>query len=280
MFVFGPLMLQQALTFVKFRAPSQLLFALLDLIGFSGAVVEYLDIDRGFASLAFGSFLLLITIDMQLKSKFKDLTPFFFVISTLLFFSGVYYYIGRTVYDPLALSLILSLLAFAVIRESKTLYVLSILYMGGYYCGLPGGGWQYDFGYTNQLAAIFTGLSLVFTGHWLSRSNYISLYPFWMFLGTCFSLGGFFALVHQTPIEPLSIALSAGAIYGALRLRSRAVLAAAVLSTISFIISYTAEHFADTVGWPILLIIIGLAVLACGFLFARLAGRIKNAAPA
>lgn len=280
MIVFGPLMLQQALTFLKFRAPSQLLFALLYLIGFSGAAVEYLDIDRGFASLAFGLFLLLVTIDMQLKEKFKELTPFFFMISTLLFFAGVYYYIGRTSFDPVALSLILTLLGFAVIRESKTLYVISIIYMAGYYCGLPGGGWNNDPTYSNELAAIFTGASLVLTGHWLSHRNIISLYPLWMFLGTCFALGGFFSLVHGTMIEPLSIALSASAIYGALLLRSRAALAAAVLSTITFIISYTAEHFANTVGWPILLIVIGIAILAAGFLFARLAGRIKNAAPA
>ncbi len=280
MFVFGPLMLQQAFTFVKFRAPSQLLFALLYLIGFSGSVVEYLDIDRGFASLAFGSFLLLVTIDMQLKSKFKDLTPFFFVISTLLFFAGVYYYVGRTVYDPVALSLILALLGFAVIKESETLCALSIVYMAGYYCSLPGGGWDNGPAHSNELAAIFTGASLVLTGHWLSRKDVISLYPLLMFLGTCFALSGFFSLVHGTIIEPLSIALSAGAIYSALLLRSRAALGAAVLLTIGFIISYTTKHFADTVGWPILLIIIGLAVLACGFLFARLAGRIKNAAPA
>jgi hypothetical protein len=281
MIVFGPLMLQQALTFLKFRAPSQLLFSLLYLIGFSGAAVEYFDMDRGFASLAFGLFLLLVTINMQIKSRFKDLTPVFFIIGTMLFFGGVYYFVGRTVYDVIALALILSLLGFAVLKESKTLYVLSVLYMGAYYCGLPGGGWAYgDVLFTHKLAAMFTGASLVLTGHWLSRSHYISLYPVWMFVGTCLSLGGFFGLTHQTAIEPLSIALSAGAIYLALLLRSRAVLAASVLSTIGFIVSYTAEHFANTVGWPILLIIIGLLILASGFMFARLAGRIKSTIPA
>jgi hypothetical protein len=277
MLVFGPLFLQQALTFLKFRRPALLLFSLLYLIGLAGAKVEYFDIDRGFASLAFGLFLFLTTCHMQMRQAFKELTPVFFIFGSGLFLGGVYYYLGRTNFDPLILSIVLSMLWFALLKESKTLYVLSLLYVGGYFIGGPGGGWRMWDDY-HELTAIVTGSSLMLTGHWLRRSSYISLHPVWMFLGAMFALGGAYSMVHSSMIEPLYAGVSALAIYGALLLRSRAVLAAAVISLISFIVSYSAEHFANTVGWPLLLIFIGFITLGCGFLFAKLSGRIKASA--
>jgi hypothetical protein len=213
-----------------------------------------------------------------MRSQFKEVTPIFFFIGSGLLLAGVYYYIGRTVYDPLALSIILIMLGFAVHKDSKTLYVLSLLYMGGYFCGGPGGGWI-GIGWStyNEITAMVTGVSLVLTGHWLRHSNYISMFPLWMFAGTGFALAGFYALM-PAPFEPVAIGVAALAIYGALLLQSRAVLAAAVLSVIGFIVEYSAKYFADTIGWPILLILLGIMTLSAGFMFARLSGRIKAAA--
>ena len=278
MVVFAPLAIQQFLTFIKFRFSSLLLYSLLYLLGFAFSFVEYFDLDRGASSLALGTFLLLSTINMQLKEKFRELTPLFFVIATILFFSGVYYFVGRTVFDSIALSLILSLLGFAVLKESKTLYVLCMIYMAGYFCGGPGGGWSnFDWHFYNQVTAVFTGTSLVLAGQWLRRSNYISLHPLWMFLGTSFALGGLYSL-FPVALQPVVIGFAGIAIYAALLLKSRAVLAAAVLSMISFIVAYSAEHFANTIGWPIMLMALGLIILGAGFMFARLSGRIKASA--
>jgi hypothetical protein len=279
MIVFAPLAIQQFCTFLKFRYSSLLLYSLIYLLGFAFGFVEYFDIDRGFSSLTIGTFLLFATINLQLKDKFKDQTPLFFVVATLLFFGGVYYYVGRTLFDPVALSLTFALLGFAVIKESKTLYVMSMLYMTGYFIGGPGGGgYNLDWHFYNQLTAIFTGASLVAAGQWLrERTNFISLAPFWMFLGTGYALAGLYG-VMPVALEPVGIALAAVAIYGALLLKSRAVLAAAVLSMITFIVKFSAEHFANTIGWPIMLIVLGIIVVGSGFTFARLAGRIKATA--
>lgn len=279
MFVFTPLALQQGLTFLKLRMPSLLLFTLLYVIGFAMGFIDYFDLHQGMSALVFGLFLLLITIDLQLKEKFKDLTPIFFVISTLIFLSGVYYFIGRTAFDSIALSIILSMLGFAVLRESKTLYVLSLLYLAGYFYGGPGGGWTSGWNDYSQIAAIFTGSSLLLAGHWLStRTNYISLAPIWMFAGTGYALAGVYGLLKDSALEPAFIIVAGLAVYGALMLRSRAVLAAAIISLISFIVTYMNIHFPDTLGGPIGLIFVGIIVLAAGFVFAKLAGRIKASA--
>ena len=278
LFVFGALALQQGLTFIKYRRPSFLFFTLAYILGFAGALTEYFDIDRGFSSLVWGLFFFFITVDLQKRENFKDLTPLLYIISVTMLFAGLYYYIGRTIYDPIGLSVALAMLLFSYRNESKTLYVLSMFNVCGYFCGGPGGGWEL-WGFYKEFACIFTGASLLLTGHWLKRVSYISLYPLWMFIGVEYIFGGFYSMVYETPFEVLFVGICALGIYASLLLRSRAVLAASVLSLIGFIVSFTAQHFGHTVGWPLLLIVIGFATLASGFLFARLSGRIKATAP-
>jgi hypothetical protein len=42
------------------------------------------------------------------------------------------------------------------------------------------------------------------------------------------------------------------------------------LSMLSYIGYYTAEHFANTVGWPIALVIVGIALIGVSSLAVRL----------
>ena len=39
------------------------------------------------------------------------------------------------------------------------------------------------------------------------------------------------------------------------------------------------RHFADSVGWPLLLIALGFVILLAGVAFARLSGKIKEPVP-
>jgi xanthosine utilization system XapX-like protein len=77
-------------------------------------------------------------------------------------------------------------------------------------------------------------------------------------------------------VAPIFAGLATLAIYAALALRSRAVLAAAILGLLGFMVDYTQRHFAKSVSWPLLLILFGFVVLVAGFAFARLAGRIRE----
>jgi hypothetical protein len=275
MIVFGPLAIQQALTFLSLRRPSLLLFALLYAYGFAGAATVYYGFDRGISAMACGLFLFFICVHMHQRKTYRDLTPFFYILSTALFFSGLYYHIGRTIYDPLALSISMGLLMFSILRESRTLYVLSVIYIAGYFCGGPGGGWsgtQLD----RELAAIFAGTSLLLAGYWIERSNFISLSPVWLFAGMGYVLGGFYGMLYDTAFEPLFAGILTLGLYTAVMLRSRAVLAISILTLIGFISSYTQRYFADKVGWSLLLILFGFLIVMAGFLFARISDRIKK----
>jgi amino acid transporter len=85
-----------------------------------------------------------------------------------------------------------------------------------------------------------------------------------------------FRIVNDTAGAPLFAGVATLAIYSALMLRSRAMLAAAILGLLGFITAYAEQHFAHSVSWPLLLIVFGFILLLAGFAFARLSGMIRE----
>jgi hypothetical protein len=281
MIVFGPLAVQQFLTFFALRRPSLLLFTLLFTYGFAGAATVHFDFDFGISALACGLFLYLLSVDMHRKHAYRELTPLFFTLGSGLMLAGLSYHVGGMIYEPLALALCFGFLMHAVLSESRTLYVMSLLYVAGYFFDGLGGswwGWSTYQRHHYELTAMFTGASLAMAGHWLSRSSFISASPVWLFVGTAFALGGAYGMLYDTAVAPLFAGVATLAIYAALALRSRAMLAAAILGLLGFIGDYAQRHFAKSVSWPLLLIVFGFVILVAGFVFARLSGRIKESA--
>ena len=282
MAVFGPLAVQQLLTFAALKRASLLLFGLLFVYGFAGAVTVHYDLDFGVSAVSCGLFLYFISVDLQRRRPYRELTPLFFTLGSGLMLAGISYHVGRTIYEPLVLALCLGFLMHAVVTESRTLYVMSLLYIAGHFWGGPGGNWwglSSDQRRYHELTALFDGASLLLAGHWLRRASFISASPVWMFVGTGFALGGAYSMLYDTALAPLFAGASTLAIYGALWLRSRAMLAAAILSLLGFSAAYAQRHFANSVGWPLLLIAFGFVLLLAGVAFARLSGRIKEPVP-
>jgi hypothetical protein len=79
--------------------------------------------------------------------------------------------------------------------------------------------------------------------------------------------------VENTFLELLYLAVTASILYACLVLQSRAVLLTTVLAMLSFIGYYSAEHFANSLGWPITLVLMGIAFLAVGTVAIRVKRR-------
>ena len=79
-----------------------------------------------------------------------------------------------------------------------------------------------------------------------------------------------FDLLRQTPVELLYFAVTAAMLYACVRLQSRALLLTTVLAMLGFIGYFTAEHFVDSLGWPISLILMGVAFIGVGALAMRI----------
>jgi len=279
MVVFGPLAVQQLFTFLALRRASLLLFTVLFSCGFAAAATAYFDLDFGISALACGLLLFLVSVDLQRKRTYGELTPLFSVMGSGLILAGLSYHVGGTIYEPVLLASSLGFLMYAVSSGSRTLYVFSVVYVAGYFLdGLGGsfGGWSGHLRHHHQWTAMFTGTSLALAGHWLSRSPLISASPLWMFVGTVFALGGAYGLSYDLSVSPVFAALATLVIYAALALRSRAMLAAGILGLLAFLVDFAQRHFADSVSWPLLLIAFGLILSAAGFVFARLSGRIRD----
>jgi hypothetical protein len=279
MVVFGPLAVQQLLTFAALKRGSLLLFGLLFVYAFAGALTAYYDVDFGLAAVSCGLFLYFMSVDLRQRSAYRELTPLFFLLGSGLMLAGVSYHVEGTIYEPLKLALSLAFLAHAVVAENRTLYVAALMSVAAYVLAGPGGswwGWTVDQRRYHEIAAMFDGSTLVLAGHWLSRASFISASPIWMFVGTGFALGGAYSFLWDSAAAPLFVGVATLVIYGALWLRSRAMLAAAILGLLGFITAYGQKHFANSVGWPLLLVAFGFVVLLAGVAFARLSGKIRE----
>jgi uncharacterized membrane protein YGL010W len=80
---------------------------------------------------------------------------------------------------------------------------------------------------------------------------------------------GLFDLVHKTAVELAFFAVTAAMLYACVLLQSRALLLTTVLAMLSFIGYFTAQHFVDSLGWPISLVLMGVAFIGVGALAMR-----------
>lgn len=274
-FVFGLLAVQQVFTFLALKRASALLYTVLYTLGLIGAAVSWLDWHRAFSTLVTGLGFFLLTVDLQKRAPYKDLTPFFYILSVPMLLSGLYFYSYTPVYDPFNLAVLLGFLMIAVLQNSKTLYVLSIICIVSYLARGPGGGWHPWSSYA-EWSNLAAGTSVVLAGLWLRRAKFTAATPLWFFAGGGFALGGAYSLLYNTPYEPAYVGIAALGIYAALLLKSRAALAVSVLSLVGFISYYTHKHFAGMVSWPLLLILLGFMLLAAGTAFVRLSRKISS----
>jgi Predicted membrane protein (DUF2157) len=126
--------------------------------------------------------------------------------------------------------------------------------------------WDWD----ENFIGLIIGFSLICVAYALQQSKHAAISAFWYFIGALILMVSLFDLVKNTPLELLFIGFSALLIFVSTHVRSRALLIVGTLCMLSYIGYYTAQHFANTVGWPIALVIIGIALIGLGSLAVRL----------
>jgi hypothetical protein len=112
-----------------------------------------------------------------------------------------------------------------------------------------------------KLIGIVMGISLVCVAYALNQSRHLPIAPFWYFVGSAILMWSVFEAVEKTPFEIIYLGLAASLIFLSTAVRSRALLAVGSLSMLIYIGYFTARHFANTLGWPIALVIIGIALI-------------------
>ena len=126
--------------------------------------------------------------------------------------------------------------------------------------------WDVD----EKLIGIVIASSLLCIAYAMQQSKHMAIAPFWYFVGSVMLLWSVFELVENSLLEPVYLGATALMIFLSTYVRSRTLLLVGTLAMLIYIGYYTAEHFANTVGWPIALVIIGVALIGLSAFAIRL----------
>lgn len=124
-------------------------------------------------------------------------------------------------------------------------------------------------------ASLLTGICVIFAAYGMHRADrYPRLTGLGYFFGSIMAYGGLFDLVHNSAIELLFFAATASALYACVVLQSRALLLTTVIAMLSFIGYFSEKHFANSLGWPLTLVLMGVAFLGVGAIAIKVKQRI------
>ena len=86
--------------------------------------------------------------------------------------------------------------------------------------------------------------------------------------------GGLFDLLQNSALELLYLAVTASILYVCVLLQSRALLLTTVVAMLGYIVYFSEKHFANSLGWPVTLVLLGIAFLGVGAIAIKLKQRI------
>ena len=121
--------------------------------------------------------------------------------------------------------------------------------------------------------ALFLGALTVGLSMGLEETKYRAMNPFWYFVGSLFFYAGLFGLVEATLIELMFLMTACGGVFLSTYVRSRTLLVTSTVAVLAYISYFTIENFADSQGWPLVLIFLGLVLLGLGNLAMRINNR-------
>jgi hypothetical protein len=102
------------------------------------------------------------------------------------------------------------------------------------------------------------------------RTPHTSITPAWYLVGGIAFLYGLFDLVAETPFELLFILMASGFVYLSAAISSRTLLLVATGAILGYTGWFTGEHFADSLGWPLALMLFGLLMISLSALAFRI----------
>jgi len=123
----------------------------------------------------------------------------------------------------------------------------------------------------NNWASLVVGVSVMLAAYGMQKSGrYPRLIALGYFVGSIMGYAGLFDLVQHTPVELIYLAVTASVLYACVALQSRALLLTTVLAMLGFIGYFSEKHFAHSLGWPVTLVLMGVAFLAIGTIAMKL----------
>ena len=132
---------------------------------------------------------------------------------------------------------------------------------------LPNAGANYYAYLTMVIGLSYVLYGIAFTGGWNDR-----LIPLLNFFGPLGFYGAAYSRLANTQLMELVYPFLAfgGLALSVVLIKSRIALTISTLAVISYVVYLTREYFADSIGWPVALIILGFIVIGLGYLSVNL----------
>ena len=149
---------------------------------------------------------------------------------------------------------------FAIANGTATIYLILNAIIGGPFKGFLGIKDIYQYT-TMAIGASYLLLAHAFRGGW-NKHLIGALY----FLGITGFLGAAFSQVFDSvPWQMLYFIIVIGGLVLSVYMRSRSILVMSTLFLIAHVSYITGEYFADSLGWPISLVILGFVFIGLGY---------------
>lgn len=116
-------------------------------------------------------------------------------------------------------------------------------------------------GTDGALIGVVLGGSTVLLCAGLGQTRYVGVTPFWFLLGSIAFYAGLYDLVDGSVLDLAFLAAACGGVVMSVGVRSRVVLAVSTVAILAYIGEFTREHFLESLGWPVVLIVIGIAFI-------------------
>lgn len=279
MIVFGACTALFGAAFAQFHKTSLAFLAGIFALMFIGTFYEYAGLNTPIMWLGTGASILIAGFEAR-RSRYAEIAFFPLIVGATALSSSAYYYLGNTDGEGIMAALLLGLIALGYKLESRSLISLCTIFFGVLVCKYTGFSWGYRDDIALKLTALVTGISMMSMAQWLKQQTENGLVPLWNFFGSSLFFGAAMGILYLTPFDIIFPIIPAFMLLVSMKLASRALLLSSILALLSFISYYTAEYFADTVGWPIALMLTGFAMIGLCAMALKMNTKIKAGASA
>ncbi len=121
-----------------------------------------------------------------------------------------------------------------------------------------------------ELNALVLGVATLSFCVGLERTPHQGMTPFWYLVGSVLFFHGLFELVQRTAFELVFLAVACTGVFLSTYVRSRTLLFVCTIAILTYISYFTAEHFQDSLGWPLVLVVLGLAFITLSAIAIRI----------
>ena len=121
-----------------------------------------------------------------------------------------------------------------------------------------------------SVIALVLGVSTLTFCLGLEATAYRGLNPFWYLLGSVMFYHGLFDLIQHSVVELIFLAAACAGIFLSTWVRSRTLLFTSNIAILAYIGYFSYEHFQDSLGWPLVLIMMGIIFIALSVLAMRI----------